>query len=62
MELPKCPRCKPQGSVMLPLSDFGDGAAVIIKAWICVNPNCGFSVRIDKGVISYHIVSGLTHK
>jgi hypothetical protein len=23
------------------------------KAWACINPNCGFQLRIDKGQVTY---------
>ena len=37
----------------MPLSDYGrDGAAIHYKAWVCHNPDCGFSIRIDNGEIS----------
>jgi len=52
MELyPNCPKC--QGK-MLPLSDYGDTAAVIFKAWCCVK--CGYALRVDKGVITFQQV------
>ena len=51
-EFPMCRKCK-QGR-LLPLSDYGrDGAAITYKAWACSNPECGFSIRIDNGEISY---------
>ena len=52
MELPTCMKCT-EGR-MIPLSDYGtDGASVMYKAWVCINPSCGFSIRIDKGQVSY---------
>ncbi len=52
MELPKCRKCS-QG-VLVPLSDFGlHGASLEYKVWACINPSCGFTIRIDKGVIVY---------
>lgn len=49
---PKCNKC--EIGLLLPLSDYGqDGAAVTYKAWACSNSACGFSVRIDKGEVSY---------
>lgn len=52
MEFPKCMKCG-QGH-LVPLSDYGtDGASVLYKAWVCVNPECGFSLRIDKGQVTY---------
>jgi hypothetical protein len=52
MELPKCQKCKV--GILIPLSDYGqEGAAVIFKAWACTDPECGFSLRVDKGEVSY---------
>ena len=52
LNFPKCQKCN-QG-VLLPLSDYGqEGAAVTYKAWACTNPECGFSIRIDKGEVTY---------
>ena len=49
---PKCLKCKT--GILLPLSDYGqDGASVTYKAWACMNPECGFSLRIDKGEVTY---------
>ncbi|MDR2338200.1 MAG: hypothetical protein LBE20_06120 [Deltaproteobacteria bacterium] len=49
---PKCQNCS--NGVLIPLSDYGqDGATVKYKAWVCTNPNCGFSLRIDKGEVTY---------
>jgi hypothetical protein len=49
---PNCMKCG-QG-VLIPLSDYGqEGSAVTFKAWACTNPECGFSLRIDKGEVSY---------
>ena len=25
----------------------------IFKAWVCTNPECGFSLRVDKGDVTY---------
>ncbi len=51
MDFPPCKKC--QGGVLLPLSDYGrDGAPIRYKAWVCHNPDCGFSIRIDNGEIS----------
>jgi hypothetical protein len=39
---------------LVPLSDYGtDGASVTYKAWACINPVCGFQLRIDKGQVTY---------
>jgi hypothetical protein len=52
MDLPKCQKCN--NGILIPLSDYGqDGASVIFKAWACTNPDCGFSLRVDKGEVSY---------
>lgn len=52
LQFPACNKCKT--GVLVPLSDYGqDGAAVTYKAWACTNPECGFSLRIDKGEISF---------
>jgi hypothetical protein len=52
MELPKCQKCN--DGTMIPLSDYGqEGSAVVFKAWVCANPGCGFSLRVDKGEITY---------
>ena len=52
MDLPKCQKCN--NGLLIPLSDYGqDGASVIFKAWACTNPDCGFSLRVDKGEVSY---------
>lgn len=46
MEYPDCKKCN--DGLLLPLSDYGrDGAAIRYKAWVCHNPDCGFSIRID---------------
>lgn len=38
---------------LLPLSDYGqEGAEVRYKAWTCTNPDCGFTLRCDKGVVA----------
>ena len=32
---------------LVPLSDFGSqGAAVHYKAWVCINPDCEFNLKI----------------
>ena len=52
MDLPKCQKCN--NGILIPLSDYGqEGASVIFKAWACTNPDCGFSLRVDKGEVSY---------
>ena len=52
LEFPPCQKCN--SGKLLPLSDYGrDGATITYKAWACTNPDCGFSIRIDNGEISY---------
>ncbi|MFQ5849446.1 MAG: hypothetical protein ACE5JU_02515 [Candidatus Binatia bacterium] len=52
MELPKCQKCN--NGTLIPLSDYGqEGASVMFKAWVCTNPECGFSLRVDKGEVTY---------
>lgn len=52
MELPSCMQCG-EGR-LVPLSDYGtEGSSVFYKAWVCINPRCGFSIRIDKGQTTY---------
>ena len=45
------PRCRECGDgELVPLSDFGaQGAAVQYKAWVCINPECGFNIKIRNG-------------
>jgi hypothetical protein len=52
MDLPKCMNCS--DGRLVPLSDYGtEGASVLYKAWACINPSCGFQLRIDKGQVTY---------
>jgi hypothetical protein len=52
MDLPKCQKCN--NGILIPLSDYGqEGSSVFFKAWVCTNPECGFSLRVDKGEVSY---------
>ncbi len=52
MELPKCQKC--DAGLLIPLSDYGqEGATGLFKAWVCTNPSCGFSIRIDKGDVTF---------
>src|SRR5437588_6240003 len=52
MDWPKCQKCN-NGS-LIPLSDYGqEGASVMFKAWVCTNPECGFSLRVDKGEVTF---------
>ena len=48
--LPKCMSC--DDGRLVPLSDYGgQGAAVHYKAWVCINPTCGFNIKIRNGDI-----------
>jgi hypothetical protein len=50
-QYPDCQKC--DTGVLIPLSDYGrDGAAIMYKAWVCTNPSCGFTIRIDNGELS----------
>lgn len=50
--LPQCKSCN--SGLLLPLSDYGqEGSSVTYKAWACTNQECGFSLRIDKGEVTY---------
>jgi hypothetical protein len=52
LEFTQCLKCNT--GRLLPLSDYGrEGAPIMYKAWACTNPDCGFSIRIDNGEISY---------
>jgi len=52
VDLPQCQKCA--RGVLVPLSDFGPrGASLEYKVWVCINPACGFTIRIDKGVVIY---------
>ena len=45
---PRCREC--DDGELVPLSDFGgQGASVMYKAWVCINPRCGFNVKIRNG-------------
>lgn len=60
--LPTCQKCKT--GVLVPLSDFGSqGAAIHFKAWACVNPDCGFNIKIRNGdlYVDEPISSGAMH-
>ena len=48
--MPTCLKCN-KGR-LVPLSDYGgQGAAVHYKAWVCINPTCGFNIKIRNGDI-----------
>ncbi len=50
-EFPKCQKCGK--GILIPLSDYGrEGATIRYKAWVCINPDCGFNLRIDNGEVS----------
>lgn len=62
ISLPKCQRCK--SADLVPLSDFGSqGATIHYKAWACINPDCGFNIKIRNGdlYIDEPIGSGASH-
>ncbi len=47
---PRCRECD-EGE-LVPLSDFGaQGASVTYKAWVCINPRCGFNIKIRNGEV-----------
>ncbi len=59
-QLPTCQKCNV--GLLIPLSDYGqEGATVLFKAWVCINPQCGFTIRIDKGEVSYGRKPELKH-
>jgi hypothetical protein len=39
----------------VPLSDFGgdSGGSVKYKAWVCLDKECGWTLRVDKGTITF---------
>ncbi len=60
--MPKCLKCST--GVLVPLSDYGgQGASVHYKAWVCINPDCGFNIKIRNGdiYINEPIMSGAAH-
>ena len=60
--MPKCLKC--DKGHLVPLSDYGSqGAAVHYKAWVCINPECGFNIKIRNGDIYLNepISSGANH-
>ena len=57
MDLPQCRKC--DHGLLVPLSDFGPRSASLeYKVWACINPACGFTIRIDKGVVIYGVKVG----
>ena len=57
VDLPQCQKCG--RGLMVPLSDFGPrGASLEYKVWACINPPCGFTIRIDKGTVIYGVKVG----
>ena len=59
---PKCMKC--EVGQLVPLSDYGgQGAAVHFKAWVCINPSCGFNIKIRNGDVYLNepIASGASH-
>jgi len=60
-EYPDCLKCN-KGK-LIPLSDYGrEGAPIHYKAWVCSNPDCGFSLRIDNGEVSFGKTLGFSNK
>ena len=50
---PKCLNCEP--GRLAPLSDYHQsGAAIHWKAWVCINPACGFNIKIRNGEITFN--------
>ncbi len=61
MDLPQCRKCNK--GLLVPLSDFGlRGASLQYKVWSCINPGCGFTIRIDKGIVLYGVKVGETKR
>ena len=49
-EFVKCVTCSV--GYLVPLSDYAPGGAEVrYKAWVCINPSCGFNVKIRNGEI-----------
>ena len=47
---PRCREC--DDGELVPLSDFGgQGASVTYKAWVGINPSCGFNIKIRNGEV-----------
>jgi hypothetical protein len=58
----RCLKCNV--GYLVPLSDYGSqGASVHYKAWVCINPDCGFNIKIRNGDIYLNepIGSGAAH-
>jgi len=61
VDLPQCQKC--HHGLLVPLSDFGPGGAALpYKVWACINPKCGFTIRIDKGIMLYGMKVGETKR
>ncbi len=61
VDLPQCQKCNK--GLLVPLSDFGPrGASFQYKVWSCINPVCGFTIRIDKGIVLYGMKVGETKR
>ena len=61
MDIPQCKECS--DGVLVPLSDYGPrGSDLDFKVWACINPSCGFTIRIDKGVMLYGLRVGESKK
>lgn len=55
-------RCVNGAGTLVPLSDYGHGAAVVFKAWVCTNPECRFNLKIRPGDVarSEPVIDGAT--
>ncbi len=52
VNFPRCPKCKSEDGVLVPLSDFGSqGASLLYKAWVCTSEDCGYNLKIRNGDI-----------
>ena len=57
MEVSTCQKCAT--GKLVPLSDYGPGGiSEAFKAWVCTNPDCGFFIRVRKGVVEYGQLAG----
>lgn len=60
-KFPECLKCGK--GVLVPLSDYGrDGSEIRYKAWVCTNHECGFSIRVDNGEVSFGRVLKFSNK
>jgi len=60
-KFPECLKCGK--GVLVPLSDYGrDGSEIRYKAWVCTSHECGFSIRVDNGEVSFGRVLKFSNK